>query len=94
MSRDHKAPTVVIVHGAWVDGAGSENSDHTFSGNSDHLPVARPGQKIVGDSVSGEGKDDRHVAQREAFLTRLDPVRAGHSRLFVRDAPAATLKTL
>ena len=20
MSRDHKAPTVVIVHGAWVDG--------------------------------------------------------------------------
>jgi hypothetical protein len=40
-------------------GAGSENLDHLFSGSSDHLPVARPGQKIVGDSVSGEGKDDR-----------------------------------
>ena len=24
-------------------------------------PVALPGQKIVGDSVSGEGKDDRHA---------------------------------
>jgi hypothetical protein len=41
--------------------AGSENSDHTFSGNSDHLPVALPGQKIAGDSASGEGKDDRHA---------------------------------
>jgi predicted phosphodiesterase len=41
--------------------AGSENSDHLLSGNSGHLPVALPGQKIVGDSVSGEGKDDRHA---------------------------------
>jgi hypothetical protein len=31
--------------------AGSENSDHLLSGNSGHLPVALPGQKIVGDSA-------------------------------------------
>jgi hypothetical protein len=42
--------------------AGSENSDHLLSGNSGHLPVALPGQKVVGDSVSGEGKDDRGTA--------------------------------
>src|SRR3982750_1317875 len=41
--------------------AGSENFDRTFSGNSDHAPVALPDQKIVGDSVSDEGKDDRHA---------------------------------
>jgi len=41
--------------------AGSENSDHLLSGNSGHLPVALPGQTIVGDSISGEGKDDRHA---------------------------------
>ena len=41
--------------------AGSENSDQVLPGNSDHLPVARPGQKIVGDSASGEGKNDRHA---------------------------------
>src|SRR5712691_10151949 len=39
--------------------AGSENFDHTFSGNSGHLPIAVPGQKIVGDSATDEGKDDR-----------------------------------
>ena len=44
--------------------AGSENSDHILSGNSGHPPVALPGQKIVGDSVSGEGKDDRDSARR------------------------------
>src|SRR5215216_3218439 len=41
--------------------AGSGNFDHSLSGNSDHLSVALADQKIVGDSVSGEGKDDRHA---------------------------------
>ena len=36
--------------------AGSENSDQILSGDSDHLPVALPGQKIVGHSASDEGK--------------------------------------
>jgi hypothetical protein len=56
----------VLLSRFWEDGeprsssfnrcaAGSENFDHTFSGNSDHLPVALPGQKIVGGSASGEG---------------------------------------
>ncbi|HJZ77442.1 MAG TPA: hypothetical protein VKE51_37190, partial [Vicinamibacterales bacterium] len=44
-----------------VPRGGSENSDHHFSGNSDHLPVALPDQKIVGGSASGEGKDDRNA---------------------------------
>ena len=47
------------MHLSTMPAAGSENSDHILSGNSGHLPVALPGQKIVGDSVSGEGKDDR-----------------------------------
>jgi hypothetical protein len=67
--------------------AGSENSDHTFSGNSDHLPVALPGQKIAGDSISSEGKDDRHAqttrdsgpaASRPHLGTGGDPQRGVH----------------
>ena len=42
-------------------GAGSENFDHVLSGNSDHLSVALPRQKIVGSSAADEGKDDRHA---------------------------------
>src|SRR5262245_59806038 len=41
--------------------AGSGNSDQVLSGNSDHLSVALPGQRIVGNSASDEGKDDRHA---------------------------------
>src|SRR5688500_1479833 len=48
-----------VLHSVTVPVAGSENSDRLLSGNSGHLPVALPGQTIVGDSVSGEGKDDR-----------------------------------
>ena len=40
--------------------AGSENSDHIFSENSDHLPVGSPGQ-LVGDPLPSEGKDDRRA---------------------------------
>jgi hypothetical protein len=41
--------------------AGSENFDHILSGSSDQLPVAVPGQTIVGNAASDEGKDDRHA---------------------------------
>jgi hypothetical protein len=61
---------------ARLQAAGSENSDHLLSGNSGHLPVALPGQKIVGDSISGEGKDDR-----DAQATRGTGASAGRAYL-------------
>ena len=72
--------------------AGSENSDHAFSGNSDHLSVALPGRRIAGDPISSEGKDDRHAqATRDSGTPaggphagrRGDPQRGVH-----RDGPA------
>ena len=50
-----------VTKPGYVPSVGSENSDQILSGNSDHLPVALPGQTIVGDSASDEGKDDRHA---------------------------------
>jgi hypothetical protein len=54
---------------------GFENSDHLLSENSGHLPVALPGKKIVGDSISGEGKDDDKLKRHEVQVLR----RAGHT---------------
>src|SRR5438105_8538864 len=54
--------------------AGSEKSDQAFSGNSDHLPVALPGQ-IVGELPSDEGKDDRHA---QATRDSSPPARGAH----------------
>ena len=56
---------------------GSENSDHVLSGNSDHVPVALPGQKIVGGSASDEGKDDRHAQATRGAGTRGKPATRG-----------------
>src|SRR5262249_40390071 len=72
--------------------AGSENSDHVLSGNSGHLPVALPGQTIVGDSASDEGKDDRDAqATRDPgpAARRAHVARGGHTERRVRADGAA-----
>jgi hypothetical protein len=68
--------------------AGSENSDQVLSGNSDHLPVALPGQKIVGHSASDEermidmlkrriaAEDLRRGADIKSYFTELSLVEA------------------
>jgi hypothetical protein len=69
--------------------AGSESSDHAFSENSDHLPVALPGQKIVGDSASDEGKDDRMLKRHEIQVLR----RAGHTWAHVAALTGVSVET-
>jgi ankyrin repeat protein len=71
-----------------IASAGSENSDQVLSGNSDHLPVALPGQKIVGHSASDEermidmlkrriaAEDLRRGADIKSYFTELSLVEA------------------
>src|SRR5437667_6002088 len=72
---DYRDPPAEVQR--WPDGrtvAGSENSDHVRSPNSGHRPVALLGQKIVGDSSSDDGKENR-----DAMASR-DPVTAARFR--------------
>ena len=72
-SRHHETPRGIDAHSECratggvlttsvdVGRASSGNSDHIRSGNSDHPPLAIPGQMLAGDPVPSEGRDDRHA---------------------------------